>query len=272
MKLYLFQIAGMARYEFKMQWRRRTIWGLSLAVLIASVAIALFVQGMSDRYPDSETQLMAVMSSSWMVIYFILIVFAPLGVADVIPIDEQMRVRDFLNSAPLPYIVYLLGKLIGTWLTVFSGMCFALFISCLAWLWLLDAFDFGLMLTAFPAWTFRIAPLVAMNCGLSVLLAARMKRRRSGIFVGIAVGLISAWFLSAGFAAIENGIADFGLYISPSRPIFILFSGISPLARDGLLPAVMVNAVWQTIIFGFIQLIVVGLFMWGWIRWRGERT
>ena len=99
------QVLGMAAYEFRMHWRRRTLQVATLSLVALSVIIMLILGGSMKQYvaqfgavdPNAPQNIVPFF---WVPIYFvILVLFGPL-MAEVIPLDHQLGVSELLESLP----------------------------------------------------------------------------------------------------------------------------------------------------------------------------
>src|SRR5262245_10313066 len=124
----LIQLYGLTVYEFRMHWRRRALLIISLALLLMLV-VSMLILGDSMRQANGidpelfrRVATATVLFSTWAPFGSSLAVVLPIMVADTIPLDRQYGVGELLDSFPLPYWVYLTGKLLGVWAAVLAGL------------------------------------------------------------------------------------------------------------------------------------------------------
>ncbi len=273
MKMQLAQIGAMVRYEIKMHWRRRALLVVTLALLVISVGFALLMgaslQGVQFT-PDVEFDVsLAFIPSSWFGIYVTLVALLPVIVSDTIPKDEHFGVRDLLDSLPLSPGVYMLGKLVGMWVSVTLGLLFVMVMSWVVWLLILGFFNPRAFL---ETWLIGAVLVMVMNCSMSMLLSAWAKSRRSAISVGVVFTTLCIFLLIVGLNAINAGrdSIDFWFNFSPARPAFFWhFGRLQDMLGADALPAIITGSdLWQTIMFGLLQIMALWIGIWGWIRWR----
>lgn len=103
-------LRGIARYEFRMQARRRAVWVILLGIGLLTLLLGLIGLMSRDAKPTSAP--MAAVSWATLVNYLL-----PLGLgillADRLPRDEQHNVNDLLDGLPPPFSLRLLGKYAG---------------------------------------------------------------------------------------------------------------------------------------------------------------
>lgn len=194
MKRFAAQFLAIVRYEFLMHWRRRALVVLFLAAL-ALPAMMVF-SGRDDfesmhasaRGISPEMALIFrttyILVSTWPSLFLIAALLVPPIVADTVPRDRQLRVRELLDSLPLGHGAYLAGKLAGVWVALGAGLCSALIALGLAWLLLIGPFD----VATYAAMGLCGAVAIAgINGGLAVLIAAGQPGRARAVLIGVAL-------------------------------------------------------------------------------------
>ncbi len=275
MRLQLAQIGGMALYEFKMHWRRRALLIAPLAMLVFNaLGFALIRQEIIDATPlfDEGDIVDFIVPGSWAGIYITLLALLPVIVSDTIPKDKHFGVRNLLNSLPLSSGTYLLGKLVGMWVSALFGLFIAMLASLLV-LWMVIGSFYPREFLG--PWLSGAIPFVMMNCGLSVLLAAWAGSRRSAIAVGMVFAVFCIFLFGLEFVAIDAGKGpDFWFNFNPARPaMYWYFGSFHDLqGAAGLSVSITEGDYWQTIGFGSLQLIAVWSLLWVWLRWRDGKA
>jgi hypothetical protein len=295
----LAQIWGMVRYELRMQWRRR-----GLLVFIAVLCAAVFLLGIAIRYWDSEDepvpiservpdpalarrieQMQATVAALIGVVapvFMFLIMGLAIVVADVVPRDRDLAVRELLDSLPWGYGVYLVGKLLSVWGGVLGGM---IVVAALALLMGRVFLGPQHVLAHLAVWGCGLLPLALYVSGMGTLLAAAQPTRRRGVFVGVAFSVYCvAMLLTTSFTLWDA--------VSPARPssLFALqqayleqavaeaqtldsFSYGDPFGRlsavnIGLAERFPRCLVPLTIAGGALQVALAWLVVWLWMQWK----
>lgn len=274
MRMALAQLRGMMWYEFKMHWRSRGILAVLLVIMVIILlnmfnGSALFSQ-ISELKNDSAQRrqivTIALIRSSWGMIGMTLVLLLPVIVAETIPIDRQRHIRDLLDSLPLPYGIYLTGKLLGVWLVVLSGLVLVTLIVGAAWLLQFGAYDIRYYL---ETWLVGGGSIALMNAGLAVLLAAGQPTRRRAIVVVI-LTLVAA-FLMRDFRASEfvnaaqplrTAILNYYLNALTGRADYMIFAYLMP-SLDTLRLAFLIGAA---------QVALVWVVVWAGQRWQGGKS
>lgn len=267
------QIGVITRYEIKLNWRRRSLLVITLAMLVLPVGLGLLMGNSLAGTVVGDTELeiaTAVVPTTWFGIYIVLVLMLPVIVSDTIPKDEQYNVRDLLFSMPMTTGTYLLGKFTGACISAFVSVGIVALVSGIVWRIILGAFDLPIVI---EMWVLGALPLVFMNSGLTVLLAAAAKTRRAAIGVGVGFVTVCMFLLTTALGGMAfGGTPDLLFNMSPARPAYFwrfgrLFEG---LGGSELQNPVTANDVWMTLLFGAAQVVIAGLVMWLWLRWRAE--
>ena len=123
------------------------------------------------------------MTETWPVLALLLMLGMPSIVADAVPRDRQLMVRELIDSTGLGPGLYLAGKLLAVWASVLAGLAsVALLFGVAAWC-IHGPFDLDVYLVM---WAVGVAPLALFTSGMSTLLAAGQPSRRRALFVGVA--------------------------------------------------------------------------------------
>ena len=170
----LTQLGAMIRYEFLLQWRRTALPALIAGLIITPIIGAFIAQGDFQGYktavangtlaPDiARAEITAAMILvMWLGSVLMAMIMIPLLVADTIPKDRQVGVRELLDSLPLSPGLYLTGKLLSLWLSLLVSLGAAAAISGLVWWLMIGPFEVitflelwfvgTLLLTLIQAW------------------------------------------------------------------------------------------------------------------------
>lgn len=297
--MILAQIWGMVRYELRMQWRRR-----GLLVFIAVLCAAVFLLGIAIRYWDSEDDsvpvselvpdpvlarriermqaTVAALIGVMAPVFMFLIMGLAIVMADVVPRDRDLAVRELLDSLPWGYGVYLVGKLFSVWGGVLCGMIVVAALALLTGRVFLGPQH---ALAHLVVWGHGLLPLALYVSGMGTLLAAPQPTRRRGVFVGVAFSVYCvAMLLTTSFTLWDA--------VSPARPssLFALqqayleqavaeaqmldsFSDGDPFGQMsavsiGLAERFPRRLVPLTIAGGALQVALAWLVVWLWMQWK----
>jgi hypothetical protein len=152
----------------------------------------------------------------WLGVVLIAILMVPPLVADTIPKDRQLGLKELLESLPLSPGVYLAGKLFSLWLNLLLSLGLAALLTGLAWWFLVGPFNLRLFL---DLWAIGAAGLLLINAGTSLLLAAGQPNNRRAILVGGAYTFLCLMGLSFTFSLNDN----LWRWFNPARPALILY-------------------------------------------------
>jgi ABC-type transport system involved in multi-copper enzyme maturation permease subunit len=228
MSLALRQFAAMAYYETLMQWRRRPVVVLTLALLFTGVVLylvgreslmALQAGAVTGGAADDHVLMYSYLMLVWPPIAAVLIFILPMLMADVIPLDQSLKTGELLRSLPLSNLTYILGKLTGAWASVIIGVLVAVLIQTLLWAFgsqrLMPQFIFSMVFLG-------IVPLVILCGGLGILIGATQPTRRRAFGVVLLFVCIAA--LAGGF---QTELSNPVTYLSPLRmPFFSYFMSV----------------------------------------------
>ncbi len=114
MRLSLMQISGIALYEMRMQWRRRTLLIMFSIFIFAIVAIQFPPLPSAEGLPDLAAEVP-------MAVLILLAVIAAIT-AEIVPLDRQLHVHDLLHTLPMTRVAYLVGKVLSVWIGLIAGL------------------------------------------------------------------------------------------------------------------------------------------------------
>jgi hypothetical protein len=217
----------------------------------------------------------AMLPVMWLGVFLIAVVMIPLVVADTIPKDQQVGVRELLDTLPLSPATYLAGKLFSLWFSLLAGLGLAAFIAGIVWWLMIGPFKLDLFL---DLWFVGGMLLMFINAGLSTLLAAGQPTNRRAMMIGGAYSLLCLVGLGFMFSA------DMGWWrwLNPARPAVMLYYllGISGAIQgnDELIRAAMAfvqqvasrGEVLRSLGAGLIQVGLVWLAAWQWLKLRRQ--
>ncbi len=271
----LIQLRGMIRYEMVLQWRQRLLTGVMLSLsALPLVMYLLFGQvnaaeiqrtwitagGIATDAALNTTTRYVIMYSA-MSIYLIALLVIPIISADVLARDRQYNAHELLAGLPVTSGRYLVGKLLGWWAALGSGLLVTMVIVGLG-LWILIG-PYHLEQFASMWLTFGLG-IGLVNSSLSLLLAAGQPTRRRAVIVAV---IFAALCLFANITLIGQSGPLWNL-LSPGRhAISIHF--IMEAWRDQVLVQVSPTSdvIWS-LIGGLLEVIVLGVIVWAWMRKR----
>lgn len=271
------QILGMASYEFRMHWRRRTLQVATLSLIGLNLVVLLVLGNSMEQYlaqfgtldPNTPHNVVPFL---WVTIYFvILVLFGPL-MAEVIPLDHHLGVRELLDSLPLNRETYLAGKLLGMFLALLSGIAVsAIVLGTVAWL-VFGGFEIAPYI---QMWLVGVIPLVLLNPGLSLLLAAGQPTRRRAAAIGGGFAILSLSFFVASIRAVLDGNTNALLdSINPARPAILRY--FMPAASNGATLSMLSSSasgdVVLAVVAGLAELLIAAAIIWYWQRWHENRV
>ena len=280
MKRMLAQVGAIINYEFRLQWRRRALLVITLSMMIVPISFAFMLRNQirtvttdwtasgAITLQEARRQVAsAILPVTWAPVYIVLALILPIVVADAIPKDRQLKLSELLGGLPLDITTYLTGKLFSVWLSVLAGLAAAMVLTGLVWWAVIGPFDLSLYL---QLWLVGAIPLVILNAGLSALLAAGQPGQRRATLVGVAFSIASLFLL---FPPLERmGSITVWDLINVSRPALFLYYLQTSQAPGSVLSDVGVTEshLYLTILAGIVQIILVWLAVWGWMRFKGE--
>ena len=266
MKMQLAQLGAIVKYEFRMQWRRRTLLVILVGMIGPAVLLSLFGQDflaeLIGAAPGVFKLQQMVISFTWTPVYAVALMALPLVAADTIPKDRQIGVSELLDSLPLPRSVYLCGKLLSLWVCALAGLLVAIPLAGAASWFGLGAYEVGEYLTM---WAIGAAPLVLVNAGLGALLAAGMPNRRWAILAGITFVMFNVVML---ITVVTPGSSPLWDSLNPARPAPLIYYALFGAESQPGGPNVSLQDVGLSIAGGMLELVAAGVIAWLWLRWK----
>ena len=196
------QLIAIMRMEIIMSWRRG---GLKVILLMAVALPPLFgwampidheiAQMLAQLWPDDAFRLrtaFAISNNAFVVLAALFLL--PMILSEVIPLDDQYQIREFMTALPLAAWVYLAGKLLAFWSVVLLGLGLIALISCgLIWTQY-GPLDLSVLLSF---WIGGYGLLALFSTQMGIMLAVGQPTRRQAILPGIAAVLLAvgAYFL-----------------------------------------------------------------------------
>jgi len=184
----------------------------------------------------------------------------PLLLAETIPLDGKLNMRDTLDSTPLPLWVYLAGKVLGVWLGVLIALVICIPVVGAVFYWKLGAFNVWVWL---QVWGAVVVPSGLLSSGMGVLFAAAQPTRRRAILVNFLLIPVFVYLYSVSPLLQVTVLASlapeqaFDLDANGKITALRLMSGDVMALSAGLMVA---------------ALAVAGLLAWGGIRWKAGRA
>lgn len=256
--MQLGQIAGMVRYEIRIQWRQRMVPAITLGFIgftgfgifltqqiieAENIPIELFSEN-----PVTVNTFSLVMMAIWPPLILLLLASAIIF-AEVVPRDRQLNVRSWLDSLPLSTAIYLTGKVLSAWVMLLLGMAGnAALGGLLAW-GMLGPFDLRIYAAL---WCICAVPGVLFVSGLGVILAAPQPNRRRAMMVGMLLVPVAV-----------------GVYAHLTAQLWGVLAFIDPIyqftGETSTTPAIIGT-------LGNLALILAAAWVvaWAWLRWRAE--
>ncbi len=283
--IFLRQLGAMVRYEFLLQWRRTAlpalVMGLVITPIIGAVVAQSDFQGYSQALANgtlapevAKAEITAAMiPMMWLGTALVAMIMVPLLVADTIPKDRQVGVKELLDTLPLSPATYLAGKLFSVWLNLLVALGLTMVIAGLVWRLTVGPFEIGLFL---ELWIIAAALLIIINAGTALLLAAGQPNTRRAIFVGGIYVLVCL----AGLGFIFSTDTGWWRYFNPARPAAMLYytlgfpgavTGNDEWTRAGiefLSQLAGRKDVFISLGVGLLQVGVVWLIAWQWLKRR----
>jgi hypothetical protein len=274
------QVWSIAGAEFRLHWRRRALVVITLSLLVLPAMAGLFLRNEFSAAGGSVASVIglsagdardpvtiAAVYGTWGAVYVVLALLLPPVMAESLPRDQQLGVRELLDSLPLTTGAYLAGKLLGAWLALAAGLGAAMLAIGTLWLVLVGRFNPGPYLNM---WLVGALGMAVINSALGVLLAGAQPNRRRAVLMGVALSVLVLFFLSRDLQA-EPGSARYILSLArPALFSYYIFGWMDlPAAAFG--PTATVRHVWLTLLAGAGQVAVLAAGLWAWLRWRGHR-
>lgn len=285
-RLPVYQIGAMIRYEFLLQWRRVALPALGLGIMFPAILGAFLARNQFGRYSEAVTTgalsletaraniTAEMISITWLGAILVLILMLPFVVAETIPKDRHLGVREVLDSLPLGPGIYLTGKVLSLWLSLSITLGLAALIIAAIWRLVIGPFNLDIYL---ELWLVGVIPLALINAGLTSLLAAGQPNNKRAMMVGGVFSLLCLFGL--GFAFVTYG--TFWDWLNPARPAVLLYyaigwpgamqgneilSRLNQSALDLITQYVNHKRVMQSLLAGLGQVGLIGLLIWLWRR------
>jgi hypothetical protein len=245
-----------------MHWRRRGLLVVTLAMLAVLIVPVLLMRGEMRGRAGLGQDGMSLYTQNvtlihWAIIGGVLFAIMPFLFADAIPRDRQLGVSELLDTVQLPKYAYLIGKMSGAWLSTLSSLLLVAVISGLVWWFLIAPFDVSAYL---PIWIVGGLFMALINIGLIVPMTADSPNSRIAILICIALFVLVP--LAIGLTPRGDWLDGF----SPLRPgLFYHY-----LRLTWNMPQQLLSIEW-TIASGLIQVVVMSMGMWAWLRLRDAR-
>jgi hypothetical protein len=233
MSIYSSQLGGMVWYELVRHWRRR---GLPVAVLLW-LLVTLWANHLLGSPTSFVTPAVASMAAAQQITNTIRVLFATssisvilvvltLGVmvAETIPLDRQLGVREWHNALPLSPTVYLGGKLLGVWTAALLGLVVVFLLSIPLLRLMFGPFDVAVFV---KLWLLALTPAAFIVSGISTLLASLFASRRWAMFLGVVVAMSCYLYLVPGFTNymqelyvtyLQSQITEMARLLCPAEP------------------------------------------------------
>lgn len=188
---------------------------------------------------------------TWAPLAVTLALLLPVVISDTIPRDNQIGVRELLDSLPLTTGTYLAGKVLGVWVTWIGGISVVLVLTGILWWLVFGAFDpapyFGMVI--FGAWS-----LIILNAGAGTLISGTQPTRRRAVALMILLMIVLPILLPASLEADSLP----GL-LSPVRVTILNYYLLIETSPGQL--ALAIGA-------GLIELVVIWFAVKGWLTWK----
>jgi ABC-type transport system involved in multi-copper enzyme maturation permease subunit len=265
------KIGAMARYEFVMHWRRKTLVVATLS-LAAMCAFALIVGSNASREfadqmganPDSTGA--NIVPFFGLMVYFVMIaLFTPIA-ADAIPLDQHVGISELIDTLPLRRETYLIGKLLGMFASILAGLLAVVVVIGVIARVALGNYD---AVSYIQMWLLAALPLAFLNPSLCLLAAAGQPSRKRAALVG---GLVAIVCFMSFTSSINSSLSGSPLTLldlfNSARPGILryLMPSITPLGGD------VSGMVFLTVAAGVLELALVGAVVWMWMQWREQRA
>jgi hypothetical protein len=172
--------------------------------------------------------------------------------AETIPLDKQVKVRELLDTVPLPRAVYLGGKVLAVWIGLLIGLALVGGVFVLFCSWRYGSFDLALYTRL---WIALVFPNALIAAGFSILLNALMPSRRTAVLLGIALIPVAILMFST------IGVT---LFINMTR-VFDPTGGVGQASYDATMNYFVGEMVNGMLPFA-LALAAVWVMMWGLLR------
>ena len=274
MKLRLAQIGAMAYYETRMLWRQRMLLVFTLSLIVLT-GVLLFILRESAGGISADTLSAAGMLEQhantvqwitlfWPLLYAQIMLLGGLAVVDVMPRDRLWNVTPILDGTPLPRSIYLLGKLSGAWLAMLVSLTVIMIVAGVLGWWAIGPYEIEPYLRLYFA---GAVPLAFLHVGLCLLITAVVPARR------LAIGLVLLFSLACVMLGTINvRLIDLNAWelLNPGRPYLYRHFWLGWIDR-AFSTSLGENVIGVSLSMGLLELIVCGILVWWWLRWREGR-
>lgn len=275
MKVALSQLWGIVWYELWLQWRRRSL--LIMGICFAAILLLfLFLVTNQLEPPPPEMSEMGVTAATFSLILgitpvslLLLLLALPPIMAEAIARDQQLGMAELRDTLPTSVGLYLIGKVIGVWVSITLMVALVGVLSGLFGWARLGALHIGPYVRI---WLTAILPAGLFASGLSVLLAAGQPTRKRAALLGGGVALYS---LLTVIMTIRPEYDWVRAALPAAWLTLALRAAFQYMAQSVALPGPLLPMadvpemfVWQTAVMSVLQLVLVWLLMWGSWRWR----
>jgi len=255
-------ILGIARYEFLLQWRGRSLRVLALTTLLVTCAGLLIWNSL----PEGElTQRLNAteggISTNVMLTFLtfpaliVLVVFGfPVGASESLPADRHYGTLELIESLPVTVSEYLIGKLVGYWAAGGSAIAAAFVVNGVLWWLTLRSYD---VLRYAEMWVVAALVLI-INTGIGILIGGTQPNRIRAAALVICVFIVSTLLIGTGGSAQQPTLMGF---INLARiPIITTYVNLAP--NDEL--RIVSPPVYLSLVIGILELLLVfsGAFIW----------
>lgn len=262
------QFVSVVRNEYKLAARKRAVIVVAVVLFVAVLLGGTLINGLlsgalivnpTALSPDQArhmTTLGAIMSI-WSLLSAVLLLVVPLTVADAVTYDRQTGMSEILGGLPLPYGVYLAGKVVGTLLLLFTALIGALIFSVVLWVIKTGGLDWPPYL---DMWLVGGGLGLLLNVPCAVLLGATQPTRLRAAGIVFAAFVVTALIsvVSAGFDVINlMRPALFNHYLE------LFGEGVLNPANLSVASGLSVPGIQMMLVGGIVEIIVIAVIVRG---------
>lgn len=181
----------------------------------------------------------------------ILIALLPV-MAETIPVDRHLKIRELIDSLPVSRAVYLAGKVLGAWLIMTAGWLLVMLIYAVFYYLRQGSYD---VVAYIRLWLVLIIPGGLIMSGLTILLASPLRSRRVSVISGLV--LIPVAMLMCVMVYLK--------LFEIAMPGFM--QNFMDLSYPQLIDRLAGN-VFSTVVIFSPLLVVIAILAWAWARLR----